>query len=93
MLIEDTTQLDYSGRPAAEDLGLVGEDGRGLWLHSTLAMKVVACDLEQHQEPVAVGLLSQQRWVQRRRPPGETRSQRVWRSSRMSKRWAEVHKN
>jgi hypothetical protein len=73
-----------------EDLGIVGEDGRGLSLHSTLALKVVAWDLEQRPEAVVVGLLAQQCWAQKHRPKGETRAQRVWRSSRMSKRWAEV---
>jgi Transposase DNA-binding/Transposase DDE domain len=90
LLIEDTTQLDYSAHEAVEDLGIIGDGGRGLCLHSTLAMKVVAWDLEQRPEAVVVGLLAQQCWAQKHRPKGETRSQRAWRSSRMSKRWAEV---
>ena len=90
LLIEDTTYLDYTAHGAAEDLGIIGEDGRGLSLHSTLALKVVSWDLEQRPEAVVVGLLGQQCWAQKHRPKGETRAQRVWRSSRMSKRWAEV---
>ena len=92
LLLEDTTQLDYSRHGATEELGIYGDDGRGLCLHSTLAMKVMAWDLEQRPEAVVVGLMSQQCWSQKHRPPGETRSQRMWRSDRMSKRWAEVLK-
>ncbi len=90
LLIEDTTHLDYSGHHAAEDLGINGKRGRGLCLHSTLAMKVMAWDLEQRPEAVVVGLLSQQCWAQPHRPTGETKSERLYRSSRASKRWAEV---
>ena len=89
LLIEDTTQLDYSQHNAAGDLGIIGNHGRGLCLHSTLAMKVVAWDLEQQPETAVVGLLGQQCWAQKHRPPGETRNRRMWRS-RMSQRWAEV---
>ncbi len=90
LLIEDTTQLDYTPHEGVEGLGIIGDDGRGLSLHSTLAMRVVAWDLEQRPEAVVVGLLAQQCWAQKHRPKGETRAQRVWRSSRMSRRWAEV---
>lgn len=92
LLIEDTTLLDYTRHNAAQGLGIIGDGGRGLCLHSTLAMKVVAWDLEQQPEAVVVGLMSQQCWAQKHRPKGETRTQRMWRSSRMSKRWAEVLK-
>jgi hypothetical protein len=92
LLIEDTTLLDYSFHNAAEGLGIIGDGGRGLYLHSTLAMKVMAWNLEQRPEAVVVGLLGQQCWAQKSRPKGETRAQRNWRSDRMSKRWAEVLK-
>lgn len=92
LLIEDTTLLDYSAHNAAEGLGIIGDGGRGLCLHSTLAMKVMAWDLEQRPEAVVVGLFGQQCWAQKHRPKGETRAQRNWRSDRMSKRWAEVLK-
>jgi Transposase DNA-binding/Transposase DDE domain len=90
LLIEDTTLLDYSPHWATTGLGVVGDGGRGLCLHSTLAMKVMAWDLEHKPEAVVVGLLGQQCWAQRRRPAGETRSSRMWRSTRSSRRWAEV---
>jgi hypothetical protein len=90
LLIEDTTLLDYSTRNTVAGLGIIGDGGRGLCLHSTLALKVMAWDLDQRPEAVVVGLMGQQCWAQKHRPPGETRAQRVWRSNRMSKRWAEA---
>jgi hypothetical protein len=90
LLIEDTTLLDYSPHPATEDLGQIGDGGRGFWLHSTLAMQVRAWDLEQQPETVVVGLFHQQCWAQKRRPQGETRASRMWRRQRSSKRWGAV---
>lgn len=92
LLIEDTTLLDYTTHAAAEGLGIMGAGGRGrgLCLHSTLALRVTAWDLEQRPETTVVGLFGQQGWSQKPRPKGETRAQRVWRSNRSSKRWAEV---
>ena len=92
LLIEDTTFLDYTGHSAVEGLGIIGDGGRGLSVHSTLALRVSAWNLEQRPEAVVVGLFHQQCWAQQRRPKGETRAQRAWRSTRMSKRWAEVFK-
>jgi len=92
LLIEDTTLLDYTGHPAAEGLGIIGDGGRGLCVHSMLALKVSAWDLEQQPETTVVGLFGQQCWSQRPRPKGETRAKRKWRSNRASKRWAEVLK-
>jgi hypothetical protein len=92
LLIEDTTQLDYSPHWATTGLGFIGNGGRGLCLHNTLAMKVMAWDLEQRPEAVVVGLLGQQCWAQTHRPAGETRRSRMWRNTRSSKRWAEVLK-
>jgi hypothetical protein len=90
LLIEDTTLLDYTNHGAVEGLGFIGNGGAGLSLHSTLALKVAAWDLEQRPETTVVGLLKQQCWSQRHRPKGETRAERLWRSSRMSRRWAQV---
>ncbi len=41
LLIEDTNFLDYIAHGVAEGLSIIGEDGRGLSRHSTLALKVV----------------------------------------------------
>lgn len=90
LLIEDTTLLDYTSHSKVEGLGFIGNGGQGLNLHSTLALKVMAWDLEQRPEAAVVGLFGQQCWSPRRRPVGETRADRLWRGSRMSKRWAEV---
>ncbi len=92
LLIEDTSELDYSGHPATEELGPIGNGGgRGFLLHSTLAMKVEGWDLAQRPEGVVAGLFAQQSWT-RRGPPKrgrETCRQRLKRA-RESQRWAEV---
>src|SRR5262249_52024900 len=64
LLIEDTSELDYSSHRCTEQLGFIGNGrGRGLLLHSTLAVRVEAWDLEQKPEGVAVGLLEQRSWI------------------------------
>jgi hypothetical protein len=88
LLLEDTTDLDYSGHGATEGLGRIGNGrGRGLRLHSTLAVRVETWDLAQQPEGVLVGLLGQQTICPPRPPPGETRRQRL-RRPRQSQRWA-----
>ena len=77
LLIEDTTQLDYSFHPATEDLGTIGNgDGRGLLLHTTLAVRVEQWTLDQRPEGIALGLFFQQSWV-RTGPP--KRGRETWR--------------
>jgi hypothetical protein len=92
LLIEDTSELDYSFHPAAEDLGSIGNgQGRGLLLHSTLAVQVSGWDAEQRPVGTVVGLLGQQCW-RRRGPP--KRGRETWRARvsrpRESQRWAAV---
>jgi len=90
LLIEDTTDLDYTAHPATEGLGRIGDGrGRGLRLHTTLAVRVQAWDLEQQPEGLIVGLLSQQCTSPRPAPEEETRAQRLARP-RQSQRWASV---
>jgi|SRR6516162_189638 hypothetical protein len=92
LLIEDTTELDYSAHPATQELGSIGDGrGRGLWLHSTLAVKVEAWDLDQRPEGIVLGLFGQQCWNRRgpARRGTETWRQRVKRP-RESQRWAAV---
>jgi hypothetical protein len=92
LLIEDTSELDYSQHDCTEGLGSIGDgNGRGLLLHSTLAVRV---DHWQDDQPqgVIVGLLHQKCWarsVWNRPNPDETRGQRLSRP-RESQRWAEV---
>jgi hypothetical protein len=88
LLLEDTTDLDDSGHRATEGLGRIGNGrGRGLRLHTTLAVRVETWDLEQQPEGVLLGLLGQQTLCPSRPPPGETRRQRL-RRPRQSQRWA-----
>jgi hypothetical protein len=92
LLIEDTSELDYTGHDYTEDLGSIGDGkGRGLLLHSTLAVRVENWQDDQPQG-VIVGLLRQKCWarsVWNRPEESETRAERLSRS-RESQRWAEV---
>ena len=89
LIIEDTTLLDYSMRPACEDLGVIGDgQGRGFELHSTLAVRIEDWNLEQRPEGMLLGLLHQQCRTARRAPKGETRGERLSRARRSDK-WAE----
>jgi hypothetical protein len=88
LIIEDTTLLDFSLRPACEDLGLIGDgQGRGFELHSSLAVRIDAWNLEQRPEGTLMGLLHQQCCTPRPVPKGETRAQRLSRPRRSNK-WA-----
>jgi hypothetical protein len=91
LLIEDTTELDYSSHPRTEQLGFIGNGrGRGLLVHSTLAVGVQAWDLEQKPEGIAIGLLDQKSWIRTqtglRKQPWRQRMSRP----RESDRWAKV---
>jgi hypothetical protein len=93
LLLEDTTELDYTGHGATQDLGFIGDGrGRGLLLHSTLAVRVEAWTLEQRPEGTVLGLLGQECWT-RQGPPGKKRRE-TWRQRvsrpRESQRWARV---
>ena len=90
LLIEDTSELDYSGHLGCEGLGAIGNGrGRGLLLHTTLALRVEAWDLRQRPEGIIVGLMNQRCW-RRSGPPKRGREswrQRIQRP-RESQRWA-----
>src|ERR1035441_3348043 len=91
LLIEDATQLDYSCHPATQDLGPIGNGGgRGLLLHTTLAVRVEQWTLEQRPEGIALGLFFQQSWV-RTGPPKrgrETRSEERRVGKECRSRWS-----
>lgn len=90
LLIEDTSELDYTDHPATEEMGPIGDGGgRGLLLHTTLAMRIEAWDAEDRPRGWVVGLLAQQCWSRVRRPKRETRRQLMSRA-RESQRWAAV---
>jgi hypothetical protein len=92
LLIEDTSELDYTGHPATEELGQIGNaGGRGLLLHSTLAVRVQSWSEDQRPQGVVLGLFGQHCWSRKgpRRRGTETWRQRVQRP-RESGRWAAV---
>ena len=71
MLIEDTTDLDYSSHRHCQGLGQVGNEyGRGLCLHSTLALRVEAWDLNHCPDITALGLIGQNAGPDRKAPAG-----------------------
>jgi hypothetical protein len=94
LLIEDTTELDFTKHEAAKGLGRIGNDGgRGFFLHTTLAARVEGWD--QGGEPVVnlLGLFGQKLWT-RRGPPRtkyEKRRERMKRR-RESEKWGEMMK-
>jgi hypothetical protein len=90
LIIEDTSELDFTGHPASLELGFIGDGrGRGFDLHSTLAVRVAGWSPQERPEITVVGLLGQQCYCPRKRPPGETRAQQL-RRWRESLRWAAV---
>ena len=88
LIIEDTTDLDFTHHPATQDLGVIGKgQGRGLELHSALAVRVEAWTLEQRPEGTLLGLFGQQCSRPRRAPQKESRRQRLSRA-RKTQCWA-----
>jgi IS4 transposase len=94
LLIEDTTELDYSLHRHCEGLGQIGNEyGRGLCLHTTLAVRVEAWDLEHCPEVTIVGVAGQKCWA---RPvaKGKKKKKENWRQrmerKRESDRWVQV---
>ena len=95
LLIEDTTELDYSSHRRTEQLGFIGNGrGRGLLLHSTLAVRVEAWGLDQKPEGVAVGLLEQKSWIRTqsglRQQNWRQRLSRPRESDRWAKGWDQI---
>ena len=91
LLVEDTTALDFTSHGAARDLGRIGDDGgRGLHLHSTLALRVERWNERQEPEVTVAGLLAQQWWARTEPPIGSTHEpkRRRLRRPRESQRWA-----
>ena len=74
LLIEDTTQLDFTSHRATAGLGHVGDGGgRGLLLHTTLAVSLDAWTGDGEDEPAGevVGLFEQRWWARPERPAGQ----------------------
>jgi hypothetical protein len=90
LIIEDTTDLDYSTHHAAEHLGCIGNGrGRGFELHTALAVQVEGWDRNQQPLGTLVGLMDQTCVRPRRVPKGESRAERLGRA-RKSQRWAQA---
>jgi len=88
LLIEDTTSLSFNDR-ACEDLGYIRPGGRGFFLHSTLAVRVEAWDLNQRPEGVVLGLMAQKCWSRSMLRGKGTESRRALQErQRESQRWA-----
>ena len=92
LIIEDSSDLDFSGHPRTQDLGVIGDgQGRGFELHSALAVRVETWTLEQRPEGRVVGLFDQRCRRPRPAPKGESRRERLKRA-RKSGWWAEAFK-
>lgn len=89
LLVEDTTTLDFTTHWATEGLGRIGDDdGRGLFLHSTLALRIESWEPNGKPNVTALGLFGQECWA-RTSPTlgrGERKGDRL-RRKRESERW------
>lgn len=91
LLIEDTTKLDYSSHRRTEQLGFIGDGrGRGILLHSTLAVRVEAWDLDQKPEGIALGLLGQRSWIRTQKGLRKQGWRQRMTRRRESERWGQV---
>jgi len=85
LMVQDITELDYSGHQATEGLGPIGDHrGQGLLVHNTLAIEA--------SERVVLGLAYQQVWSRDEvaHKGTESRTQRRARANRQSQRWVEA---
>lgn len=92
LLIEDTTALDYHGLSSCQGLGPIGEAfTRGLWLHSTLAVRLEERATDGQWEPRVLGLFDQQAWARENGVMEDrgTRKEQLSRA-RESQRWAKA---
>lgn len=92
LLLEDTTELDFTSHNAMTGRGRIGDNrGLGFLLHSTVAVRV-ECWREHTPVPNVLGVFGQKVWA---RPPHvnkghETKAQRLQRDGRESQKWAAV---
>lgn len=92
LLVEDTTDLDFTSHSMTEGLGWTGDGGgRGLYLHSTLALHIARWTEAQEPEVTALGLLGQQVWTRQPKTPDRLEKKRDrLKRTRESQRWAKV---
>src|SRR5688500_8299427 len=96
LLIEDTTLLDYSSRASLKGIGRIGDEGRGINLHTTLAFRVNGW-LEQGEPRLSLlGLAGQHRWIRAEEltrgnvAKGREPKKRKFSRARESERWARI---
>lgn len=95
LLIEDTTLLDFSSHPSLQGVGRIGDDGgRGLNLHTTLALRVEGWAEEGPPSLALVGLAGQHCWARSPEltrgagtPKGREAKKRKFSRPRESERW------
>jgi hypothetical protein len=91
LLIDDTTELDYSSHRRTEQLGFIGNGrGRGLLLHSTLAVHVAGWKSDEEPAGVAGGLLGQKSWIRTQKGLRYQNWRQRMSRPRESDRWAKV---
>jgi len=91
LLPEDTTELDYSSHRRAKRLGFIGNGrGRGILLHSTLALRVEGWKSDEEPEGIAVGLLRQTSWIRTQKGLRHQNWRKRLLRPRESDRWAKV---
>jgi len=92
LLVEDTTELDFTSHYATEGLGWTGDGGgRGMYLHTTLALKIERWTPENEPLVTALGLWGQKVWTRGAKTSDrlEKKRQRLMRQ-RESQRWTEL---
>ena len=93
LLVEDTSQLDYTKHYAMEGLGRIGDDKeRGLHLHPTLALSIEGWNGVGLPEVGIVGLFGQKCWARTMPTKGRGKEGKRLRlqRERESQRWGKV---
>ena len=92
LLVEDTTEIDFTSHSMTEGLGWTGDGGgRGMYAHTTLALKIEQWTPENEPEVTAVGLLGQKVWTRLAKTPDRLEKKRDrLKRARESQRWAEL---
>jgi len=92
LIVEDTTGLDFGSKRAVEGLNREGEgEVNGMYVHTSLALRVEGWREDGAPEVTVTGLLGQRTWVREgeSKRGRETRKERLARP-RESERWAAV---